>query len=115
MSRKYAERKRMARVAQARSGMTTYSSIAALTLHAAFAFAAGQRPPRAAPSHMEVSSSAGTFRIERLETLESRWGVAALRDGRVLVTEKPGRLRIWANRALSEPVQGTPTVVHLKT
>ncbi|HET9455512.1 MAG TPA: PQQ-dependent sugar dehydrogenase [Gemmatimonadaceae bacterium] len=95
--------------------MTTYSSIAAAALIAPFAFAAGQNPPPAAPPPTEVSSSAGTIRIERLATLESPWGIAALPDGRVLVTEKPGRLRIWANGALSEPVQGTPTVVHLKT
>jgi aldose sugar dehydrogenase len=38
-----------------------------------------------------------------------------LPDGRVLITEKPGRLRIWANGALSEPVQGVPKVVYRGT
>ena len=64
---------------------------------------------------MEVASSAGTVRIERLATLESPWGIALLPDGRVLVTEKPGRLRIFANGALSDPVQGVPSVVFRAT
>ena len=63
------------------------------------------RPPDA------VSSSAGNIRIERLATLEFPWGMAQLPDGRLLITEKPGRLRIWQNGRLSEPVQGVPSVV----
>ncbi len=59
-----------------------------------------------------VSSSAGNIRIERLATLELPWGMALLPDGRLLLTEKPGRLRIWANGQLSEPVQGVPKVVY---
>lgn len=64
---------------------------------------------------MEVSSSVGTLRIERLATLEQPWGLAQLPDGRVLITEKPGRLRIWSNGALSEAVPGTPQVVYRNT
>lgn len=60
----------------------------------------------------EVSSTAGRIRIERLTTLELPWGMALLPDGRLLITEKPGRLRIWANGQLSEPVQGVPRVVY---
>jgi len=55
-----------------------------------------------------VSSSAGNIKIERLATLEQPWGMALLPDGRLLITEKPGRLRIWANGQLSEPLQGVP-------
>lgn len=62
-----------------------------------------------------VSSSAGNIRIERLATLELPWGMALLPDGRLLITEKPGRLRIWANGKLSEPVQGVPKVVYRGT
>lgn len=61
-----------------------------------------------------VSSSAGNIRIERLATLEYPWGMALLPDGRLLITEKPGRLRIWANGRLSEPVTGVPKVVYRK-
>jgi aldose sugar dehydrogenase len=62
-----------------------------------------------------VSSSAGRIRLERLATLEQPWGLALLPDGRLLVTEKPGRLRVWAAGRLSEPVQGVPKVVHRGT
>jgi glucose/arabinose dehydrogenase len=57
---------------------------------------------------MSVQSSSGQIRIEKLASLEFPWAVAALPDGRLLITEKPGRLRIFANGRLSEPVSGVP-------
>jgi glucose/arabinose dehydrogenase len=66
------------------------------------------RPPDA------LTSTAGNIRIERLATLEYPWGMAVLPGGRLLITEKPGRLRIWENGRLSEPVQGVPSVVYRK-
>jgi glucose/arabinose dehydrogenase len=87
---------------------------AILTLILTFNPAAhGQATSTATPD--EVSSSAGNLRIERLATLEYPWGMALLPDGRLLITEKPGRLRIWANGKLSEPVQGVPKVVYRGT
>jgi glucose/arabinose dehydrogenase len=73
--------------------------------------ALAQTNAAAAPPDV-VSSSAGSLRVERLATLEFPWGLALLPDGRVLITEKAGRLRIWANGQLSEPVQGVPKVVY---
>lgn len=58
-----------------------------------------------------VRSSAGMLRVERLASLEYPWGLAVLPDGRVLVTEKPGRLRVWRDGSLSEPVRGLPDIV----
>ena len=55
-----------------------------------------------------VSSSAGPIRVEKLASLEFPWGVATLPDGRLLITEKPGRLRIFANGQLSPPIAGVP-------
>lgn len=55
-----------------------------------------------------VSSSVGPVRVEKLASLEFPWAVAALPDGRLLVTEKPGRLRIFDRGKLSEPISGVP-------
>ncbi len=71
----------------------------------------GQTPSTTPPPDT-VTSSAGNIKIERLATLEFPWGMALLPDGRLLITEKPGRLRIWANGKLSNPVQGVPKVVY---
>jgi glucose/arabinose dehydrogenase len=61
---------------------------------------------------VSISSSAGEIRVERLATLEFPWGMAFLPDGRLLITEKPGRLRVWADGKLSPPVGGVPKVVY---
>jgi glucose/arabinose dehydrogenase len=45
------------------------------------------------------------------EGLEHPWGLEFLPDGRILVTERPGRLRIVANDGtLSKPLAGVPEV-----
>ncbi len=40
--------------------------------------------------------------------LENPWGLAFLPDGRMLVTERPGRLRVVTNGQVSEPVRTPP-------
>lgn len=57
---------------------------------------------------MTVTSAAGDIRVEKLAALEFPWAVEPLPDGRLLVTEKPGRLRIFQNGKLSEPLAGVP-------
>lgn len=59
-----------------------------------------------------VPYSGGSLKVEKLASLEFPWGIAGLPDGRVLITEKPGRLRIFNNGQLSEPVTGVPKVVY---
>jgi len=71
-----------------------------------------QQPQPTIPPPSAVSTSAGNIRIERLASLEYPWGMAVLPGGRLLITEKPGRLRIWENGRLSEPVGGVPSVVY---
>lgn len=89
--------------------LTTTATILLALIAAAHAQTTNSAPPDV------VSSSAGSISIERLATLEFPWGMALLPDGRLLITEKPGRLRIWANGKLSEPVQGVPKVVYRGT
>jgi glucose/arabinose dehydrogenase len=48
--------------------------------------------------------------VESLASLEFPWGMAYLPDGRLLITEKPGRLRIFDNGTLSPPVTGLPAI-----
>lgn len=58
------------------------------------------------------ASAAGAFRVEVVASgLETPWGLAFLPHGRMLVTERPGRLRVVApDGRLSPPVQGVPAV-----
>jgi hypothetical protein len=67
------------------------------------------RPGDATPS------PATRVQAERLASLEYPWGMAWLPDGRLLITEKPGRLRIFENGKLSEPIQNVPEVAHRPT
>ena len=60
-----------------------------------------------------VRSEAHSFRVVRLvEGLEHPWALAFLPDGRLLVTERPGRLRIVGKdgRLVSQPVSGLPAI-----
>lgn len=67
---------------------------------------------KSGPLPKTVASSVGELDVEQLATLEFPWGMALLPDGRLLITEKPGRLRVWENGRLSKPVRGVPEVVH---
>ncbi|MFC3029799.1 MULTISPECIES: PQQ-dependent sugar dehydrogenase [Roseomonadaceae] len=59
-----------------------------------------------------VRSEHASFRLTTFATgLERPWGAALLPDGRLLVTERPGRLRIVGrDGSLSPPLPGVPEV-----
>ncbi len=58
-----------------------------------------------------VTSQLHAFRVETVvEGVEIPWALDFLPDGRMLVTERPGRLRILADGALSAPISGVPRV-----
>ena len=70
-----------------------------------------QQPGGGAPQSVQ-SATVGEIRAEKIATLEYPWGMALLPDGKLLITEKPGRLRILSNGQLSEPIQGLPQVTY---
>ena len=72
---------------------------------------AREHPPTIVdPDGQVIRSEKQAFKIEVVaRDLETPWGIAFLPDGRMLVTERPGRLRIVEKgRLLAEPVAGTP-------
>jgi glucose/arabinose dehydrogenase len=63
------------------------------------------------PDGHVVRSEQQTVRMEVVaKDLETPWGLAFLPDGRLLVTERPGRLRVVEKGRLLPPVEGVPPV-----
>ena len=62
----------------------------------------------------QFDSASGTITVEPLARgLENPWSLAFLPDGRMLVSERPGRLRIVnASGAVGAAISGVPTVHH---
>ncbi|HEY7886262.1 MAG TPA: PQQ-dependent sugar dehydrogenase [Cellvibrionaceae bacterium] len=60
----------------------------------------------------KINSEQGAFTVETVaEGLKSPWGLVFLSDGQMLVTEKPGTLRIiQADGTLGAPLEGLPEI-----
>jgi glucose/arabinose dehydrogenase len=73
--------------------------------------AKGKPPTKVDPEGQVIKSEKQTFKFEVIARgLETPWGLAFLPDGRLLITERPGRLRIVEKGKLLPPVRGIPEV-----
>ena len=91
--------------AQARGAVRALLAITAILL--------GATSPLAAAERLDTYESAKHrfHLVTVVEGLEHPWGLAFLPDGRMLVTERPGRLRIVdGGRLVTEPIAGVPEV-----
>src|ERR1700716_3830490 len=88
-------------------GLVTAALTAAILLAASFLIATGTRGENA-----PFASSAGQLEVQTVATgLVNPWALAFLPDGRMLVTERPGRMRLVTPEGqLSPPLQGVPEV-----
>lgn len=68
--------------------------------------------PMAQAKPVTVKTENGNIRVNTVaEGLENLWSLAFLPDGKMLVTEKPGRMRIvTADGKVGEPLQGLPAI-----
>ena len=66
----------------------------------------------AAAAERVISTQTGRVKVESVvRGLEHPWGLTFLPDGRMLVTERAGRLRVVDGGVLSAPLKGVPEVV----
>ncbi len=74
--------------------------------------AAAAQPASAEITKAAARKSANAAKVETFaKGLVNPWGIAFLPDGRVLVTERPGRMRlIGKDGSLSQPLSGVPPV-----
>ena len=87
--------------------LVTASLTAATALTATFLIVTGTRG-----ENTSFTSSAGQLEVQTVASgLVNPWSLAFLPDGRMLVTERPGRMRIVTSEGqLSPPLKGVPDV-----
>ncbi|MGO1079325.1 PQQ-dependent sugar dehydrogenase [Inquilinus sp. CA228] len=67
--------------------------------------------PEAAAVDAVYDTEKGRIRVQTIvEGLSHPWGLAFLPDGRILVTERDGNLRLVGGGRVSEPLEGVPEV-----
>jgi glucose/arabinose dehydrogenase len=71
----------------------------------------GEKPAFAGQTRAPLALSGVRYQVLTIaKGLVHPWGLAFLPDGRVLVTERPGRMRLIAKGAVSPPIAGVPKV-----
>jgi glucose/arabinose dehydrogenase len=71
----------------------------------------GQQPASPGQTDAPVRKSNVAFDVVTVvDGLQNPWGLAFLPSGKMLVTERPGRLRVLSDGKLSAPVAGLPPV-----
>lgn len=69
----------------------------------------GQLQTAPPPDSIVIKSEKQDFRLETVAgPLDNPWGLVFLPNGDMLVTERPGTLRVVSQGKLGEPVRGTP-------
>ena len=90
------------------------TALACLVLGAPLVTQCKAQPPRTGPAQRSPTPASieANISVETVASgLDHPWGFAFLPDGRILVTERPGRLRlVERDGRLSEPLTGVPTV-----
>ncbi|HWP64590.1 MAG TPA: PQQ-dependent sugar dehydrogenase [Candidatus Limnocylindria bacterium] len=90
--------------------MTPFALLRSAVLLAAAATSAGRADAPRSPTPASIAAPFRTVTVAR--DLEHPWGLAFLPDGRMLVTERPGRLRIVEkDGTVSRPLGGAPKVL----
>ena len=64
----------------------------------------------AGPAGAQPASSARPFAVETVGAFEAPWAIAFLSDGRALVTEKKGKLKLWQSGGSVTDIAGVPAV-----
>ena len=57
-----------------------------------------------------IRTKTGYIKVEHLAALNEPWGMAWLPDGRLIITEKSGRLRIYSQGKSLDSIRGLPKV-----
>ncbi len=96
-------------------GILTEGEISGLLAHIKFLTAeyrAGRVVIPAPPDQLAVLSNKQAFRLETfVSNLDTPWGIAFLPDNKILVSERPGRLRLIVDGKLDPtPIGGLPAI-----
>lgn len=89
----------------------SWVTVAAVVLFASSALA--QQRPAPEPDE-RIPTHTGALRLQHLGTLDNPWGMAFLPDGRLLITEKSGVLRMYDGKTISGAIPGVPKVAFRK-